>query len=512
MGQALVDALRKPDAYPHPCDEIRLFETHISWVFLTGEFAYKVKKPVDFGFLDFSTLPKRRFYCEEECRCNSNFAPELYCGVVCISVDPGGRFHVGDDSDVVEFAVKMRQFDDANQLDHLLERNQLDAQMLRRFATDIAAVYHDLPALTDDVAVNQRDRIIHPLCENFRTLVASPSTQDYRATIDRLRTWSVDTYEQLQAGFIDRARDGWIRERHGDLHLSNLVLTDDGIRAFDCIEFSADLRRIDAISDIAFLFMDCAVRDRQDLAYAFVDGYLEATGDYSGAQLLRFYAVYRSLVRAKVAALQLNQSFDEDATARLDKHIKWASNIVEQGVGTITLMCGVSGSGKSWLAAQLVAELPGIRIRSDIVRRQLAGLDRTQCSGSKLSGGIYKPEISKTVYARLLELTEELVTAGENVIVDATFLSRTDRAAFESLAAMHDSRCCVVLCEAPPDVLRQRVIQRLTDGDDPSEATTAVVENQFNKFEEPGPGERTIHVGTAREVDIPAIAARLNTH
>lgn len=505
-----VDALRDPRAYPHDCDKICLLETHISWVFLTGEYAYKLKKPVDFGFLDFSTLSKRHYYCEEECRCNAIFAPEIYCGVVPIVKDIDGRFLVDVTGEVIEYAVKMRQFDTDSQLDHLLEDGRLTGKMLRNFAKDLSLIYSELPTIIDDPTIGQDDRVLKPVCENFGALQTAQAARQYEAVLARLRTWSIDRYEQLRNVFAERARENWIRERHGDLHLSNLVLTPDGVRAFDCIEFSSELRRIDAVDDIAFLFMDCAVRDRSDLAYDFVDGYLEATGDYSGARLLRYYAIYRSLVRAKVAALQLEQSFDKGAAIRLDKHIAWADKIARLPAGHIILMCGPSGSGKSWLAERLVPHLPGIRIRSDIVRRQLAGLNRTQASGSTLDNGIYNSAMGEAVYDRLLKLTEDLIEAGEKVIVDATFLSRSNRVAFQSVAAARNYQCTVVLCKARPDVLRQRVLRRLKSGDDPSEATPAVLDRQLEIFEPVDPDENVINVSTDDELDVHAIVAALN--
>ncbi len=488
---------------------ISLLETHISWVFLTGEYAYKLKKPVDFGFLDFSTLPKRQYYCEEECRCNAVFAPEIYCGVVPIVKDMDGRFRVDGDGEIVEYAVKMRQFDNDNQLDHLLEDGRLTGEMLRCFAKDLSMIYSDLPKIIDDPTIRRDDRVLTPVCENFRVLETTQAARSHEAILATLRSWSIERYEQLRDVFSERVRQDWIRERHGDLHLSNLVLTADGIRAFDCIEFSEELRRIDAVDDIAFLFMDCAVRNRSDLAYTFVDGYLEATGDYSGSRLLRFYAIYRSLVRAKVAALQLAQSFNEDAATRLDKHIDWANQIANFSTGRVILMCGPSGSGKSWLAERLVPHVPGIRVRSDIVRRQLAGLDRLQSSGSALDHGIYNSAMGEAVYDRLLELTEDLIAAGENVIVDATFLSRSNRAAFQSFAATRNRPCIVVQCEARPDVLRHRVVQRLNSGSDPSEATPAVLDRQLEMFEPAGRDEPSIRVYTDQDLDVEAIAAEL---
>ncbi len=367
-----VAALRDPRAFPHPCSHVRLIETHISWVFLTGEYAYKLKKTLDLGFFDFGTLEKRRHYCEEECRCNSAFAPELYLGVVAVRLADDDRYHIGGAGRVVEYAVKMRQFDDRKQLDRVLERNALTPAMLKRFARSLAAIYAALPPVPRYTGSAGADRILAPMLENFLVLEGVAQARPYAPGLTRVRDWTAAMHERLRARFEERAVAGCIRERHGDLHLSNLVDTDEGIRAFDCVEFNPELRMIDAISDIAFLFMDCSVRGRQDLAYSFLDSYLEATADYPGACLLRFYAVYRSMVRAKVAALRLGQAFDQPTQRRLERHITWAGRTISAVAPTVVLMCGPSGSGKSWLAERLAPLLPGIRIRSDIVRRERA--------------------------------------------------------------------------------------------------------------------------------------------
>ncbi|MFT4585095.1 MAG: aminoglycoside phosphotransferase family enzyme/predicted kinase [Gammaproteobacteria bacterium] len=508
---AFLKELQTPNVYPHKCGDIRMVETHISWVLLTGVFAYKLKKPVNFGFLDFSTLEKRHYYCNEECRCNAVFAPEIYCGVVAVTIDANGRIEVGGNGEIVEYAVKMHQFDDANQLDHLLERDQLQGQSLRNFATDLASIYRRLPNPIIDSVAETADRILARTRENFDTLESLSCTESYSATLRRLEHWSVQLHQRLSGQFEERIRDGWIRERHGDLHLSNLVKTEQGVRAFDCIEFSADLRCIDAIDDIAFLVMDLAVRERADLAYDFIDSYLEATGDYSGACLLRYYAVYRSLVRAKVAALQLSQTFTLEGSARLAAHIEWANRVATSVTGRITLMCGPSGSGKSWLAERLVPHMSAIRLRSDIVRKQLAGLEISQASGSTLDGGIYTTERSDAVYTRLLELTEALTTRGENVIVDATFLSSQWRSRFRALAASNHSDCVVTVCEAAPDILERRVVARYNAGGDPSEATPDVLRRQLETLEPLGLDERMIRVCTSEDVDIRAVVAQLNS-
>ena len=497
-----VAALRDPRAFPHPCSHVRLIETHISWVFLTGEYAYKLKKTLDLGFFDFGTLEKRRHYCEEECRCNSAFAPELYLGVVAVRLAHDDRYHIGGAGRVVEYAVKMRQFDDRKQLDRVLERNALTPAMLKRFARSLAAIYAALPPVPRYTGSAGADRILAPMLENFLVLEGVAQARPYAPGLTRVRDWTAAMHERLRARFEERAVAGCIRERHGDLHLSNLVDTDEGIRAFDCVEFNPELRMIDAISDIAFLFMDCSVRGRQDLAYSFLDSYLEATADYPGACLLRFYAVYRSMVRAKVAALRLGQAFDQPTQRRLERHITWAGRTISAVAPTVVLMCGPSGSGKSWLAERLASLLPGIRIRSDIVRRERA-------PGSPPGKGTYTTAATEAVYTRLLALMRELADVGEAVIVDATFLSAAKRAEFQGSAAAGGYECVVVQCEAPVHCLERRIAQRLASKADPSEATSEVLHRQLEFFEPPRLDERTIRVETDREIDLADLVAKI---
>ena len=503
----LLESLLSPESYSHACSNIRVVETHISWVFLTGQFAYKLKKPIDLGFLDFSTLAKRRFYCLEELRCNALFAPEIYLELARIHRDTNGRYTVDGTGEVVEYAVKMRQFDDAEQLDHILENDELDVDLLRDFAAELARIYEKSRRV--DTLNRGADAVLAPLLANFHALSATPETRRFTESIAGIRAWSLNAHKRLKNLFAQRARHGWIRECHGDLHLSNLVRTNSGIRAFDCIEFNSELREIDTISDVAFLFMDCAVRDRTDVAYSFIDGYLDATADYTGARLLRFYAVYRSMVRAKVAALQLAQSFDRRAVQKVERHIDWAQAITSARLGRCYLMCGVSGSGKSYLAARLVAPLAALRLRSDRLRRAIANSAYELSSGPALDGGLYSDTMKTQVYDALLDLSRELISAGENVIIDATFLAPAERQKFYQLARELHCRYLLILCEAPHEILKQRITKRQLTNDDPSAATLAVLERQLAAFELPR-DEARVCIRTDKEQDLRSIVAKIN--
>ena len=502
-AESLIDALHDPAAYPHPCSSIRLIETHISWVFLTGEFAYKLKKPLDFGFLDFTTLEKRAFYCREELRCNRRFAPDLYLDCVPVNRAPDGRLRIGGAGELIEWAVKMREFDVDEQVDHVLERGELEASLLRRFAGQLTAIYADAPAPPAAVEQFGAAHIAEPVMENFHELERLRSDPDERAALGRIRIWTERRNAQLQRAFDERARTGQVRECHGDLHLANLVRHDDEIVAFDCIEFSEALRTIDPICDIAFLFMDCAVRGRDDLAYAFVDAYFDASADYSGAALLRYYAVYRSLVRAKIAALRLQQSADPETAARFAAHLEWADRATAPGAASLVLMCGVSGSGKSWLAERLAPAVPAVRLRSDVARG-------TMSSTGGDANARYTSARRRAVYAQLLDDARAILAGGEHVIVDATFTDRATRAVFADMARGAGSACVVIHCTASRATLEGRIARRQRDGLDPSEATVAVLRRQLEQFEPPGADERVVPVATDASVDLDDLVRALS--
>ncbi len=303
-GNRLIQAMQQPGFYDHPVAQVELIETHISWVFLAGDFAYKVKKPVNFGFLDFSTLARRQHFCLEELRLNRRFAPRLYLDVKAIGGDPASpRMNA---TPVLDYAVKMKRFEQQDQLDRVLTRGRLDDRQLACFSTMIAKV-HQIAAVSEaEQPYGTPQSIIEPVLENFnqvRSLLAAAECRH----LGQLEEWSRRTHGELYELLRQRKRDGFVRECHGDLHLANMAWVDGEPILFDCIEFNENLRWIDVINDIAFLFMDLADRGQKKLGWSFLNHYLQKTGDYQGLQLLRFYAVYRAMVRAKVNCLRLAQ-------------------------------------------------------------------------------------------------------------------------------------------------------------------------------------------------------------
>ena len=471
---------------------------------MTGQYAYKIKKPVDFDFLNFSTLARRHFFCAEEVRLNRRFAASLYLDVVPVT-QSGGVARISGAGDVIEYAVRMRQFPSEQQLDCLLETERITPSELAEFAATLAQVHAGLPACASGSPFGTATAAIGPIRENFAQIRQSSFGAVRTDLVAALESWSEAQFQRLAPLIDQRRASGFVRECHGDLHLSNLVRLPDGIHAFDCIEFSEGLRWIDLISDIAFLVMDCLVRGRADLAYMFLDRYLEHTGDYAGGALLGFYLVYRSMVRAKVAALHAQRPDDVEPLRRFDAHLDYAQRRALRPRPAMVLMCGLSGSGKSWVAQRLIPHLPAVRIRSDIERKRMAALAPLARSDSPLDAGLYAPQRSDALYAQLARSAGALVSGGECVIVDATFLDEARREAFRAECVRQRVPCVIVHCVAPRSVLLARIEQRSATHVDPSEATAAVLDMQLTNYQPPTEGDAmTVTLDTSRSFDLDA--------
>jgi len=491
---ALIEALRDRRCYPHPVDRLHVVETHISWVVLTGPYAYKIKKPVNLGFLDFSTLEARRFYCEEELRLNRRLTADLYLEIVGINGSTG-RPAIDGPGPVLEYAVKMRQFREDGLLDRVQARGELLPAHIDALAEQIAAFHQSCERASAGATLGSPESILQPARQNFEQaleLLAEPAD---RARVECLREWSVSTGRALQAVFENRQRDGFVRECHGDLHLGNVFLENQAIRIFDCIEFNASLRWIDVMSEIAFLVMDLWHRDHPDLARRFLNAYLERTGDYAGLATLQFYLVYRAMVRAKVALIRSAQPEVSGEERQLDqseyrRFIRLAERFSTRQPLWIALTHGVSGAGKSFFAQQLLERCDAMRIRSDIERKRSHGLGREASSGSPVGAGLYAEAATRQTYERLATLAATILEAGWPVIADATFVERRQRDLFRAEALRRGVPCLILDFRVPDATLRKRVAERADSGGDPSEATLAVLEHQIRADQPLGVDER----------------------
>ncbi|MGF1457516.1 MAG: AAA family ATPase [Leptolyngbyaceae cyanobacterium] len=479
----LIQQMLEPDFYPHPVQTpITLMQTHVSYVLLTGEFAYKLKKPVNFGFLDYSTLEKRQRFCEEEIRLNQRAAAPVYLGTLPVS-ERGDRFVLGDDANVVEYVVKMRQFPQSTLLSQHFERGELTEELLRELAEAIAAFH--LKAETNNYirAFGTVENVRQSIDENYEQtagFIGGPQTQQQ---FDETKAYT-DGFFATRRDLLDqRIAQDKIRACHGDLHLNNICYWEDQLLLFDCIEFNEPFRFVDVMFDIAYIIMDLTVEGRTDLAASFLSHYVECTGDWEGLQVLPLYVSRQSYVRAKVTSFLLGDPSIEElvkqaAAAKAAKYYTLAWSYTQPQTGQLFVMSGLSGSGKSTLAQAISRQLGAIYIRSDAVRKHLGGVP-VEARGDD---SLYTPEMTQKTYQRLTALGGMLAKQGYTIILDAKFDRAETRQLAIGQAQAHQLPLTFVHCQAPYPVLAERVRARQGDIAD---ATVAVLSTQqFEPFTE----------------------------
>lgn len=499
--------LCQASAFDHPVTRIELIETHVSWVILTGRYAYKIKKPVDFGFLDFSTLEKRLFNCEEELRLNRRTSDQLYLAVVPVC-RADGRLVVGGDGTVVEYAVKMRQFDPRATLLNLLQQGIPDLSAMARLGYGIGVFHRRAAVAEPDDTWGCYEAVAHPVRENFAQILPLVQARD-RALILKLQTTAENGLAALKPLIETRKRDGFVRELHGDLHADNIARIDGQWVPFDCIEFNANLRWIDTASDIAFLVMDLEFRGFAPLANAALNAYLEYTGDYAALRLLAFYRAYRAMVRAKVNLLRWQQAQHETGLYETFlAYVRYCETLVTSSRPWLAITMGISGSGKSTLARRLCSETGAIHLRADAMRKRLFGMTPEAVTSAEQKERVYSAAASRQTFAALCELAGALLQQGFAVVVDATFIKAAIRAPFLQLARERNVPFAILCCEAPEEVLAERIQQRLAKGEDPSEADVAVMRNQLQQIEPLSAEERLFAVDRA-QASWPAVLQEL---
>lgn len=496
-----IDALRRELQARTPQVPVAVIETHISWVLLAPELAYKLKKPVQLGFLDFGTRQARQRFCEEEVRLNARLAPGLYLDVVPVFGTPGAPSFLPGAA-VIDHAVRMRRFAAGALFSEKLAEGRLLPQDIDKLARRIAEFHAGAPAAGVSTAYGTPQAIESAVLGVLSALEAHEGA----APLAPLREWLLRQAVALRPVWEERRRGGYVRECHGDLHLANVTEWDGDVVAFDCIEFDPALRWIDVMSDVAFVVMDLLAHERRDLAFRFLDRWLERTGDHAGLAVLRHAVVYRAMVRALVARLR---PAGREPAAGAD-YLACARRSAAPGDPRLLITHGVSGSGKTHVTGRLLELAGAVRVRSDVERKRLFGLQALQRSAGVVADGIYGAQATERTFATLRERARVSLLAGHPTIVDAAFLRRHERASFEALARELQVPFAILHCHAGGGVLRQRVQRRRQEGADASEADVDVLERQLATREPLSAREsaRAIDVDSSGTVDIEGLWKR----
>lgn len=477
MIEALLEALSQSGAYRYPVDTVELRQTHISAVFLAGPFVYKIKKPVNLGFLDFSTPEKRKHFCKEEVRLNRRLAPHIYIGVVPVCHDASGLHFEGKD-EAVEWAVKMVRLPDDATLERRLLRGEVQPAQIEALARKLASFHKDAEGGPRIAKFGRFEVVAKNLRENFSLSEAQVGVTVSAAVFDRFRKLTEEHLEGQRALIEARAARGVPRDTHGDMHLDHLYLFPDrpppeDLVIIDCIEFNERFRFTDPVADMAFVVMDLAFHGRRDLGKLLARTYFDASEDREGQTLLPLYVAYRAAVRGKVDGLKF---FEKEVPAAEKDHVRvsaaahWLLGLWELEEPArrpaLILISGLPGTGKSTLADNLSRRFNAVWIRSDVIRKELVHGDPTSASGSKVEQGIYSPEATARTYHEMQRRAAEAIWQGRRVIVDANFRLKWQRRLLLDLA----NKCCLpglfLNCVAESEVIRERLQNRRGDVSD----------------------------------------------
>jgi aminoglycoside phosphotransferase family enzyme/predicted kinase len=500
----LLQALLDPALYPAGTDSVTCVQTHGAWVLLAGEYAYKIKKPVQFSFMDFSTLAQRHQACKDELRVNQRYrptppTPALYLDVLPILGSPrqprwgpAGE----EDAQAIEYAVHMRRFDEAQRLDHVCQRGALRPEHLTQLATDLVGWQQGAQRAPAESPWGHAEQLWALIQDNMQTLGKALAHGPHAPTLASLQQWFLNQWPRVAQRLRTRRVQGRVHEGHGDLHLANLVLLDHQVLPFDAIEFNENLRWVDDAHDVAFLWMDLQHQGHAGLAHGFLSEWLDRSGDVEATGVLPLLATHLALVRGKIAAIRAAQVKDTQAQAALNealvRYLALAHRLACPEPPRLLITHGLSGSGKSvaarrWLGQQVCSRV--LHLRSDVERKRLHDLPLLHRSSELERVHLYGKAANRRTYDSLYQRARLLLEDGWTVVVDAAFLRRTERNRFARLALDIGCPFAILAPQAPIEVLRDRILRREQHQHDPSEATVAVLELQRQRIEPLAPDE-----------------------
>lgn len=475
MQQSVVfEKLQDPSLYEG--SSVEVMQTHISFVVLAGEFVYKLKKSVDFGFLDFSNLQKRKVFCEAEVELNSRLCPELYLGVVKITKTDDGGVEFDGSGEVVEYAVKMKRFSQNRLMSSLLDEGVVEPKVIDDIILRLIAFYKDDSPSSEDMTLGGFDVVLGNVSENFDQTKDVVDLTIPSKWYEQIKEYALTFLKENKALFDSRIVDGFIHDCHGDLHSGNIVIGKDGsVCIFDCIEFNKRFRFGDVCSDIAFLAMDLDVHNQMMLSSYLVQRYMEQSGDVDAARLLNFYKCYRAYVRGKVLGFRLSDPMifkeqKQEVISQASRYFELALLYArldelkhKSKKPFVVVVSGFSGTGKSTFASRFSCDCDASLIRSDVVRKKLAGIDCFERHLDEPDSGLYDPMHTDATYEQMIYQAEEVLKNGRCVVLDATFLKKKYRDLVYELASRVGVSVVVVNCVAPEDLVKVWLDDRLKE-------------------------------------------------
>ncbi|MBE9547599.1 MAG: AAA family ATPase [Proteobacteria bacterium] len=485
----LVEAMSKPGFYPHMPDSVEVIQTHISYIFIAGDYVYKVKKAVDFGFLDFTTLEKREYYCNEELRLNRRLAPETYLDVVEIGEDDNGNLILENGGKIIEYAVKMKKLPRERMLGTLISEGKVDTSVMDAVARKLVD-FHGRAATGGEIdLVGGVDMIRKNHDEDFEQTERYINITIPESSYRFIKSYIYRFMERHDSLLKKRVADHRIRDCHGDLHLDHICVTDDDVLIFDCIEFNERFRYSDVAAEVAFLAMDLDYNGYPDYADAFIGSYIKYSGDQDMSALLNFYKCYYAYVRGKVVSFMIddNEIGEEEhkeavrnASMYFDLAYTCAARLERPA---LILIAGLMGCGKSVLAENIAPRLGAGIIRSDIVRKEMQGISSTERHYEDFGKGIYSDDVSRKTYERALDLAEEKLREGKSVIIDASYKRRDERVKAYDAAARLNADFFVIECVCAEEIIRKRLDSRMVDAGEISDGRWEIFQAQKEDFD-----------------------------
>lgn len=485
MEKKILAAFSNPEFYSHEVKTVRRAETHTAWVFLTGKRAYKIKKPVNFGFLDFSTLEKRKRFCEREIELNSELS-DLYLGIEPITLDEKDNLKLGGNGEVVEYAVVMKELPQEAMMSHLLAENKIGYGVIDKLAKETAR-FHKKARTSDEITKEgSLDSVRFNWEENFSQTEdvkgVTISAQDFDFIKQKIERFLIENEKKIRK----REQEDHIRYCHGDLHSGNIFVHEGKIHIFDRIEFNLRFACSDTAADLAFMTMDLDFHGKRNLSDFFLDRYLDETGDYELLRFHNFFRCYRAYVRGKVIGFQLNQNppdpetIKKRASAYFDLAKLYASTLFAKP--QLIVFYGLPGTGKSLMASRTRNWSNAVHIRSDLIRRVLAGLSLDEHHYASFGKDLYSPEMSRRVYETLKGKARTYLAQNQSLIIDATYGRQKERAELKETGEKLEAEVHFIRCEASDEKVKGWIEQR-KESDKQSDATWEIYTKMKDKFE-----------------------------